>query len=56
MAHSPHWHGGDGTFLGIVDLLEPISGLGLEYDGAYHREISQQTRTIIARRASNAAV
>lgn len=33
----------DGTFLGIVDLLEPISGLGLEYDGAYHREISQQT-------------
>ena len=33
----------DGSFLGTVDLLEPISALGLEYDGAYHREISQQT-------------
>ena len=33
----------DGTFLGIVDLLEPIAGLGLEYDGAYHREIDQHT-------------
>jgi len=33
----------DGTFLGIVDLLESIAGLGLEYDGAYHREIGQHT-------------
>ncbi|HET6987302.1 MAG TPA: hypothetical protein VFI00_11835 [Kribbella sp.] len=33
----------DGTFLGIVDLLEPIAGLGLEYDGAYHRDIGQHT-------------
>ncbi|WP_132155592.1 hypothetical protein [Kribbella antiqua] len=33
----------DGTFLGIVDLLEPVSGLGLEYDGAYHRDIGQHT-------------
>jgi hypothetical protein len=33
----------DGTFLGIVDLLEPIAGLGLEYDGAYHRDLGQHT-------------
>jgi hypothetical protein len=33
----------DGSFLGIVDLLEPVAGLGLEYDGAYHRDLGQQT-------------
>lgn len=33
----------DGTFLGIVDLLEPIVGLGIEYDGAYHRDLGQHT-------------
>jgi hypothetical protein len=33
----------DGTFLGVVDLLEPVAGLGLEYDGAYHRDIGQHT-------------
>jgi hypothetical protein len=33
----------DGTFLGIVDLLEPVAGLGLEYDGAYHRDLGQHT-------------
>lgn len=33
----------DGTFLGIVDLLEPIAGLGIEYDGAYHRDLGQHT-------------
>ncbi|TDD61181.1 hypothetical protein E1263_08315 [Kribbella antibiotica] len=34
----------DGTFLGIVDLLEDSTGLSLEYDGEYHRELGQQTR------------
>ncbi len=34
----------DGTFLGIVDLLEPTTGLALEYDGEYHRELGQQTK------------
>jgi hypothetical protein len=33
----------DGNFLGIVDLLEPFAGLGLEYDGAQHRELGQHT-------------
>jgi hypothetical protein len=33
----------DGNFLGIVDLLEPFAGLGLEYDGAHHRELGQHT-------------
>jgi hypothetical protein len=33
-----------GTFLGIVDLLEDTTGLSLEYDGQYHRELGQQTR------------
>jgi hypothetical protein len=33
----------DGNFLGIVDLLEPFAGLGLEYDGAHHRELEQHT-------------
>ncbi|MEI8410706.1 MULTISPECIES: endonuclease domain-containing protein [unclassified Kribbella] len=33
----------DGIFLGIVDLLEPVAGLGLEYDGAYHRDLGQHT-------------
>jgi hypothetical protein len=33
----------DGTFLGIVDLLEPVAGLRLEYDGAYHRDLGQHT-------------
>jgi hypothetical protein len=33
----------DGTFLGIVDLLETIAGLGIEYDGAYHRDLGQHT-------------
>jgi hypothetical protein len=32
-----------GGFLGIVDLLEPFAGLGLEYDGAQHRELGQHT-------------
>ncbi|MDX6253326.1 MAG: hypothetical protein QOF10_6686 [Kribbellaceae bacterium] len=32
-----------GDFLGIVDLLEPFAGLGLEYDGAHHRELAQHT-------------
>jgi hypothetical protein len=31
------------NFLGIVDLLEPFAGLGLEYDGAHHRELEQHT-------------
>lgn len=31
------------SFLGIVDLLEPFAGLGLEYDGAHHRELGQHT-------------
>ncbi|MFF1820059.1 hypothetical protein ACFVWG_22340 [Kribbella sp. NPDC058245] len=34
----------DGTFLGIVDLLETMAGLALEYDGEYHRDLGQQTR------------
>jgi hypothetical protein len=33
----------EGDFLGIVDLLEPFAGLGLEYDGAHHRELEQHT-------------
>jgi hypothetical protein len=33
----------DGGFLGIVDLLEPFAGLGLEYDGAQHRELGRHT-------------
>jgi hypothetical protein len=33
----------DSNFLGIVDLLEPFAGLGLEYDGAHHRELEQHT-------------
>lgn len=32
-----------GSFIGIVDLLEPVAGLGLEYDGAYHRDLGQHT-------------
>jgi hypothetical protein len=32
-----------GNFLGIVDLLEPVAGLGIEYDGAYHRDLQQHT-------------
>lgn len=32
-----------GDFLGIVDLLEPHAGLGIEYDGEYHRELAQHT-------------
>ena len=31
----------EGNFLGIIDLLEPRAGLGLEYDGAQHRELGQ---------------
>ena len=31
----------EGNFLGIVDLLEPRAGLGIEYDGAQHRELGQ---------------
>lgn len=32
-----------GTFLGKPDLLEPVSGLSIEYDGEYHRELTQHT-------------
>lgn len=32
-----------GTFLGIPDLLEPTTGLAIEYDGEYHRELRQHT-------------
>lgn len=32
-----------GTFLGIPDLLEPATGLAIEYDGEYHRELHQHT-------------
>lgn len=31
----------EGNFLGIVDLLEPRAGLGIEYDGGHHRELGQ---------------
>ncbi|MFK4089626.1 endonuclease domain-containing protein [Kribbella sp. NPDC020789] len=34
----------NGKFLGIVDLLEPVAGLSLEYDGEYHSDLTQQTR------------
>ncbi|MFI5734634.1 endonuclease domain-containing protein [Kribbella sp. NPDC051587] len=37
-------HDLDGRFLGIVDLLEAVAGLALEYDGEYHWELGQQTR------------
>lgn len=37
-------HDLDGRFLGIVDLLEGVAGLALEYDGEYHWEVGQQTR------------
>ena len=32
-----------GQFLGIPDLLEPRTGLAIEYDGEYHRELAQHT-------------
>jgi hypothetical protein len=32
-----------GSFLGIPDLLEPTTGLVIEYDGEYHRELGQHT-------------
>lgn len=32
-----------GDFLGIPDLLEPLAGLVIEYDGAHHREQLQHT-------------
>jgi hypothetical protein len=31
------------AFLGIPDLLEPSTGLVIEYDGEYHRELTQHT-------------
>lgn len=30
-----------GDFIGIPDLLEPLAGLVIEYDGEYHRELAQ---------------
>lgn len=32
-----------GEFLGIPDLLEPVTGLVIEYDGAQHRDLEQHT-------------
>jgi hypothetical protein len=32
-----------GEFLGIPDLLEPTTGLVVEYDGEHHRELAQHT-------------
>lgn len=32
-----------GNLLGVPDLLEPLCGLVIEYDGAYHRELRQHT-------------
>ena len=32
-----------GEFLGIPDLLEPVTGLVIEYDGEQHRDLDQHT-------------
>jgi hypothetical protein len=32
-----------GEFLGIPDLLEPVTGLVIEYDGGQHRDLDQHT-------------
>ncbi len=32
-----------GGFLGIPDLLEPVTGLVIEYDGEQHRDLDQHT-------------
>ena len=32
-----------GRLLGVPDLLEPVSGLAIEYDGEYHRGLAQHT-------------
>lgn len=32
-----------GRFLGIPDLLDPVAGFVIEYDGAYHRDLAQHT-------------
>ncbi len=32
-----------GDFLGIPDLLEPVTGLVIEYDGEQHRDLEQHT-------------
>lgn len=38
--------GPDGAFLGRPDLLDPVAGLVVEYDGAHHRETHQRARDI----------
>lgn len=32
-----------GRLLGVPDLLEPVTGLVIEYDGEYHRHLAQHT-------------
>jgi len=36
-------YGATGDFLGIPDLLEPVTGLVIEYDGEQHRDLDQHT-------------
>ena len=35
-----------GTLLGIADLLEPLAGLAIEFDGADHRGRARHTRDV----------
>jgi hypothetical protein len=36
----------DGSLLGIADLLDPVAGLVVEFDGADHRSRSQHTKDV----------
>lgn len=39
-------HGRDGRLLGIADLLDPVVGLAVEFDGADHRAAGRHTRDV----------